>query len=169
MAALNLPPSPAEVMDIGDPKKEGDKSPPLSTQSDLATQFDVRDAMHYLVANGITSPSQSENAKAMYLVMMGQLGAPMAQKLFNHIAAFNQGNDIKGLTDTSSRLDRFYSNSSSDPEIKSTISKLGGLAGLYGKTGFGGSLGGVNENKSGQISMGAPAANYKPKIDLWKP
>lgn len=169
MAALNIPPSPAESMNIGDPKKGDSKEPSLNTQGDIANQFDVREAMHYLVAHGITSPAESENAKAMYQVIMGQLGASAAQKLFNHISLFNQGNDAKGLTDTNERLNRFYTNGSSDPEVQKTITKLGGLAGLYGKTGFGSDLGNISDKSTGQLSMGAPATQYKAKIDQWKP
>lgn len=135
---------------------------------DLGDQYTSRDAMHYLIVHGYTSPATDENSKAMYLHLMGKYGAPTAQKLFDQVAAFNNQN--KGVTNPDERISRFYNTTISDPEVKGIITNLGGLAGVgYGKTGFGGELGNIKDNAPANTALLSANVETTPKTKLRVP
>lgn len=95
-------------------------------KSDLDTYADARDIISSFVGGGHTSVGGSADLQNNYRRLTDLVGAPLAQKLHNQAALFNQRPDAQKLS-PEQRVQNFFSLGSNDPELSQFIKNAGSI------------------------------------------
>lgn len=95
-------------------------------KTDLDVQADTRDILSAFVGGGHTSVAGSEDLQNNYKRLTQLVGAPLAQKLHNQAALFNQRPDAKNLS-PEQRVQSFFTLGSNDGELASFMKSAGGI------------------------------------------
>lgn len=92
---------------------------------DTDQQFNVRDIIANFVARKDKNLSHPD-ARSDYAALVGQIGAPAAQKVLSHISIFNQRPELQNLP-FEQRLSRLYTIGSNDKDVDTMLKQYSAL------------------------------------------